>query len=357
MKDSYGRTIDYMRISITDRCNLRCCYCMPHGAQKEPAAQILTFEEIQAVAICGARLGIRHIKITGGEPLVRRGCCRLVKMIKEVPGIETVTLTTNGIRLEEELPGLLEAGIDGINISLDTRDRARYRQITGADGLETVESAIQAACRSGIPVKVNAVSVDFDRAGFAGKDSGTEHLVPDWVSVAELARILPVDVRFIEMMPIGYGKQYETINHETLFKEMQKRYPGMEPDGRHHGAGPAVYYRVPEFKGSLGLISAMHGKFCKDCSRIRLTASGFLKTCLCYPDGEDLRAVLRQDQAAKTRENGHWEWKYADCPDAPDLQKRLSEAMEKAVRSKPGAHCFEQPQAMTEQRNMIDIGG
>ena len=223
--------------------------------------------------------------------------------------------------------------------------------------MKTVESAIQAACRSGIPVKVNAVSIDFDRAGFAGRDSGTEHLVPDWVSVAELARILPVDVRFIEMMPIGYGRQYETINHETLFKEMQKRYPGMEPDGRRHGAGPAVYYQVPGFKGSLGLISAMHGKFCKDCSRIRLTASGFLKTCLCYPDGEDLRAVLRQDQAAKTRENGHWEWKYADCPDAPGLQKRLSEAMEKAVRSKPGAHCFEQPQAMTEQRNMIDIGG
>ncbi len=359
MKDAYGRTIDYMRISITDRCNLRCCYCMPYGAKKQPAVKILTFEEMLAVVICGARLGIRHIKITGGEPLVRRGCAQFVRMVRSVPGIASVTLTTNGILLKENLPELLEAGISGINISLDTRDHLRYWQITGKDGLETVESAIQAASQCGIPVKVNAVSLDFERAGFAGAGrlGSGEDASPDWVFVAEFARSLPVDVRFIEMMPIGYGRRYPAIDHETLFREMQKRYPGMEPDGRRHGAGPAVYYRIPGFQGSLGLISAIHGKFCADCSRVRLTADGFLKTCLCYPDGVDLRAVLRQDQPDEVRENGRRKWRYAGCPGEENLQRRLSAAMEKAVWAKPGAHCFEQPQAMTEQRKMIDIGG
>lgn len=365
MKDSYGRTIDYMRISITDRCNLRCCYCMPEGARKEPPSQILTFEEILAVVICGAGLGIRHIRLTGGEPLVRKGCAQLVRMLKSVPGIETVTLTTNGILLKENLPALLDAGIDGINVSLDTRDRARYRQITGVDGLETVESAIRAACKCRIPVKVNAVSIDFDRCGFGRGDFEEGELqnvsrqfhLPDWTAVAELARELPVDVRFIEMMPIGYGRQYQTISHEQLLEEMKARYPGLEPDSRRHGAGPAVYYRAPGFQGSLGLISAIHGKFCGNCSRVRLTAEGFLKTCLCYPDGADLRAVLRGPESPILRENGHFFWPFAACPGEEGLQRCLREAMEKAILEKPGAHCFEDPQAMREQRNMIDIGG
>ena len=145
MKDALGRTIDYMRISVTDRCNLRCKYCMPYGVECVPRWDILSLEEIQAVGICAAGLGIRHIKVTGGEPLVRRDCCQLVKQLKSTPGIEKVTITTNGVLLERYLDDLAEAGIDGINISLDTLDRDLYQRITGTDALGTVMEAVRRA--------------------------------------------------------------------------------------------------------------------------------------------------------------------------------------------------------------------
>lgn len=328
MKDSFGRTIDYMRISITDRCNLRCRYCMPDGVEWLPMADILTYEEILRVCGAGVQLGIRHIKITGGEPLVRKGCCGLIKSIREIPGIDAVTITTNGILLNRYLTGLKEAGVDGINVSLDTLDRRQYQEITGFDGLEQVLSGIREAAAAGLKVKINAVSLAGDRP-----EDGTY----SWEPVAELARSLPLDVRFIEMMPIGYGKQFETVNHEELKGQMKQVYPDMEPDGRSHGYGPAVYYKIPGFMGGIGLISAIHGKFCSDCNRIRLTSTGYLKTCLCYEDGADLREVLRGN--------------------APAADDRLVEAMMGAIRQKPMAHCFEEPERITEGHNMISIGG
>lgn len=345
MKDSYGRTIDYMRISITDRCNLRCKYCMPYGVDCVEPRDILTLEEIQAVAMAGARLGIRHIKVTGGEPLTRKGCCQVVRMLKSIPGIEKVTITTNGILLGRYLDELLEAGIDGINISLDTVDRDTYREITGYDGLAEVMAVLEQAASLPVPVKVNAVSIDLDGG---------------WVSVAELARRYPVDVRFIEMMPIGYGRNFNTLNHQELLAKLQERYPGMKPDFRVHGFGPAVYYQIPGFSGSIGLISAIHGKFCNDCNRIRLTSQGQLKTCLCFEDGADLKKILRgEDESAegRIRANGHWQWRYQSCPGDRALQERLTAAMSQAIRLKPAAHCFEQPEYITEVHNMVDIGG
>lgn len=346
MNDSYGRTIDYMRISITDRCNLRCKYCMPYGVESVEPKHILTLEEIQAVAMAGAKLGIRHIKVTGGEPMTRKGCCQMVRQLKAVPGIEKVTITTNGILLGRYLEELAEAGIDGINISLDTVDRKTYGEITGYDGLPEVMAVLERAASLPIPVKVNAVSIDFDGG---------------WKDVAELARIYPVDVRFIEMMPIGYGRNFKTLNHEELLAELHSRYPGMKPDQRAHGFGPAVYYQIPGFQGSIGLISAIHGKFCSTCNRVRLTSQGYLKTCLCFEDGVDLREILRGEESGAVsggiRSNGHWQWSYQSCPDDERLQRRLTEAMSRAIQMKPAAHCFEQPERMTEMRNMIDIGG
>ena len=160
MRDGTGRIIDYMRISITDRCNLRCRYCMPDGIQSLPRREILTLEEMEAVAACGARLGIRHIKITGGEPLVRKDCCDLVKRIRKIPGIETVTITTNGILLADNLDRLAEAGIDGINISLDTLDPDRYRELTGGGEIGRVLEGLDLAAAAHIPAKINAVSLD-----------------------------------------------------------------------------------------------------------------------------------------------------------------------------------------------------
>lgn len=351
MKDSRGRTIDYMRISITDRCNLRCKYCMPYGTENVPRWDILTLEEIEAIAVCGAGLGIRHIKVTGGEPLVRKDCCRLVRRLKAVPGIEKVTITTNGVLLGQYLDELSDAGIDGINISLDTVDRNLYQEITGTDALETVINVIKQASTLAVPVKINAVSINFKQN--EGKSG-------DWQTVAELAREYPVDVRFIEMMPIGYGKNFKTIDHQELLASMKKAYPAMEKDDSQHGFGPAVYYRVPGFKGSLGLISAIHGPFCSSCNRVRLTSQGYLKTCLCYEDGVDLRNILRHGEE-RPETAGHYHWPPAGQPFDGEMQremrKKLSHAMEQAILGKPAAHCFENPEQITEAHNMSDIGG
>lgn len=348
MEDAYGRTIDYLRISITDRCNLRCKYCMPEGACLVSRREILTLEEIQAAAIAASSLGIRHIKVTGGEPLVRSGCCELIGRLKSIPGIEKVTLTTNGILLNRYLEALDQAGIDGINISLDSLEPKRYREITGKDGLEEVLSGMEKAILLGIPVKVNAVSIDWEGKG------------EDWMALARLAGRYPVDVRFIEMMPIGYGRDFKPFDHRELLEGLRRAYPGLEADERVHGPGPAVYYRIPGFKGSIGLISAMHGKFCGSCNRVRLTAQGYLKTCLCYEDGADLRKVLREGQeefSDNGQEGKYWRWKYRDCPDDAGLQRRLRETIVQAVKQKPAMHCFEQPDKITESRFMAAIGG
>ncbi|MDD3254051.1 MAG: GTP 3',8-cyclase MoaA [Lachnospiraceae bacterium] len=335
MKDSYGRTIDYMRISITDRCNLRCKYCMPDGVPMVPMSDILSLEEIVQIASCGAKLGIHNIKVTGGEPLVRKGCASLIRELKAIPGIECVTLTTNGLLLEACLQDLLAAGLDGVNISLDTLNSERYDAITGTDGLATVKRAIDLAASASLPVKLNCVSLDWDET-FAGDSQSADG---SWRGMVEFARNHPVDVRFIEMMPIGYGRQFKSLNHQELLENMKRLYPDLTADSGSHGPGPAVYYRIPGFQGSIGLISAIHGKFCENCNRVRLTAQGYLKTCLCYEDGADLRAVLRNGTGGQV------------------LEEELTSAIRQAILKKPNAHCFERPEEMTEQHSMVMIGG
>ncbi len=325
MIDSYGRTIDYLRISVTDRCNLRCRYCMPEKIPTVPMNEILTFEEIRMVAEEAAALGFKYIKLTGGEPLVRKGIPDLIRMLKSVDGIEKVTLTTNGVLLGAMLPDLLAAGLDAVNISLDTLDRDRYREITGLDEIGRVRSALQAACAFGIRTKINAVSLDL----------GDENIR----SLISIAQRDPVDVRFIEMMPIGFGRQFETVNHRELYRKLETMYPGIMIDSREHGYGPAVYYKIPGYRGSIGMISAIHGKFCESCNRVRLTSMGYFKTCLCYNDGADLREILR-----------------ADLPQG-EKREKLRTAIREAIRRKPGEHCFDKPEEITEEAGMNAIGG
>ena len=325
MIDNYGRTIDYLRISVTDRCNLRCKYCMPEKIESVPMSEILTFEEIRTVAEEAAALGFTHIKLTGGEPLVRKGMPELVRILKSVDGIEKVTMTTNGVLLGVMLPELLSAGLDAVNISLDTLDRDQYREITGSDEVRTVRSAIQIAQELGIRVKVNAVSLNLGEENLRG--------------LLDIARKYPVDVRFIEMMPIGFGKNYESVNHNVLYKKLEEMFPGMIIDERPHGFGPAVYYKIPGYRGSVGLISAIHGKFCGTCNRVRLTSQGYLKTCLCYNDGADLREVLR-----------------SSLPEE-EMRVVLRGRIEEVVLRKPGEHCFDKPQNITEEAGMNAIGG
>lgn len=338
MKDSYGRKINYLRISITDRCNLRCRYCMPEDIDTVPMGQILSYEEIAEVSRCAAKLGISKIRITGGEPLIRRDVCDLIRMLKAIPGIDTVALTTNGVLLEQMVPGLAEAGVDGINVSLDTLDRKRYELITGKDELDSVLKGIEAAERIGIPLKINAVSLDPGRY-FGLSSQGEDARLPgDFSDIIGLAQYRPVDVRFIELMPIGYGKDCPGIGHDRLIGMVRDAYPGLEKE-EVQGAGPAVYYRIPGYRGRVGFISAIHGRFCDSCNRIRLTSMGFLKSCLCYDTGVDIKDLLRSDMAHEQK------------------AKALLEGIRQCILQKPAAHVFSGEGEITEKKAMSAIGG
>ena len=218
MKDCFGREIDYLRISITDRCNLRCRYCMPDGMSGKLCHEdVLRYEEFLRIVRAASRLGIRHLKVTGGEPLVRRGCPAFIGALKAVEGIQTVTLTTNGLLLRENLDALVQAGVDGINVSLDTTDPQQYRLITGdsgAGGAEEASAALLEAAKRGIRVKVNAVTMP-----------GT-----DVLSLISFAREHPVDVRFIEMMPIGYGRLFPDSDNRRLIARLAEAFPDLEPE-------------------------------------------------------------------------------------------------------------------------------
>lgn len=329
--DRYNRTIDYVRVSITDRCNLRCKYCMPEDIAFVPHERILRYEEILRVVRILAKQGISKVKLTGGEPLVRRGCPDLVREIKQIDGIEAVTLTTNGVLLEEMLPQLLDAGIDAINVSLDTRNRERYLHVTGKDMYEQVQRGIDAVYKSKVPLKINCVPV-------SGENIDE---IPDFFALAAEKKIA---VRFIEMMPIGYGDQYEAFSAEQVKAMFYERYPEAYPLNKKLGNGPAVYYSAPGFAGEIGIIGAVHEKFCSNCNRIRLTSEGFFKLCLYSGAGIDLRQMLRGGSS----------------------DAEISEAIAEAIQKKPKEHHFGeadlnaaevQDAGNADTRKMSQIGG
>lgn len=319
MVDGYGREINYMRISITDRCNLRCRYCMPQGVTLTNMSEILSYEEIVSVCQQAVSLGITRFKVTGGEPLVRKGADRLVAMIKDIPGVEQVTITTNGILLKEYAKKLKIAGIDGINISLDTLDAEKFRKITGFDALGKVVEGIDAAVDAGLKVKLNSVLTEDNR---------------EYDSLIAFAREKEVLLRFIEMMPIGYGKEQEGISNQWLMETLERRYGTLCPVSESLGNGPSVYYRLPGEETVIGFISAIHGKFCNFCNRIRMTATGEIKPCLCYETSISIKEPLRA---------GNME----------EVKGRLTWSME----HKPYAHCFEEADKITEEKKMVQIGG
>ena len=237
MLDQYGRRINYLRISVTDRCNLRCRYCMPEGVQDVGMKNILTFEEIWEIVKTGVSLGITHIRITGGEPLVRKGCADLILGIRKIPGVETITMTTNGVLLGNYAKQLKEAGVDGVNISLDTLDPEEFCQITGKRELPAVLAGIRAAKDAGLPVKLNAVN--------------RKELDP--VPLVRYAQNENLPLRFIEMMPVGYGKQYVGRSNEELREMLEKTFGTAEKlvdseELSRMGSGPAVYYRFSDLK-------------------------------------------------------------------------------------------------------------
>lgn len=322
MRDAQGREINYLRISITDRCNLRCRYCMPHGVPTAAHGDILTYEELVTVASCAVGLGITRFKITGGEPLVRRDCAALVGMLKALPGVEQVTLTTNGLLLADQMQALYDAGLDGVNVSIDALERQRYSAITGCAGEPPCwERLLEACLDRGWNTKVNVVLQEANRE--------------EWLSLASLAEGLPVDVRFIELMPLGWGSRWSGAEAREALKCLRDRWPDLHPVTEVRGNGPARYYAARGLQGRLGVIDAVSGGFCAGCNRVRLTSTGWLKPCLCFEEGVDLRSLLRSGAEAQA----------------------LCAAMEQAIAAKPAEHCFDRRDAMTERRTMSQIGG
>ena len=323
MLDQFGRSIDYMRVSVTDRCNLRCKYCMPDGVPCEEHEDILRYEEMLRICKAAVRLGITKFKITGGEPLVRKGCTDFITTLKGTPGVEQVTLTTNGLLLADNLDALCGAGIDGINISLDTLDPNRFRALTGSRSMEPEAylGLLKNCCDRGLRTKVNAVLLEENRADVPG--------------LAALAERLPLDVRFIELMPIGYGGAMKRVAPEEALCDLRGRWPDLHPTDEKRGNGPAHYYASDRLLGRIGFIDAVSHRFCADCNRVRLSSTGQLKPCLCFDSTADLRGLLR-----------------AGCTD-----EALTEALRRAVYEKPRAHCFQDRQAMTEHHIMSQIGG
>lgn len=325
MLDKLNRKIDYLRISVIDRCNLRCVYCMPEeGIESIHHDEILTYDEILRICEIVSELGIRKIKITGGEPLVRKDIVNLIRDIKNIDKIEQVTLTTNGILLHEMLDDLYDAGIDAINISLDTLNKDNFKKITRRDGLEKVLMSIDKAYDLGIRVKINCLAIrDFN--------------LRELVEIASFAKDREIDVRFIELMPIGFGKKYTQIDNDEILSILESRFGTFEIVTEKRGNGPAKYYRNQNMKGCIGFISAISHEFCESCNRIRLTSSGFLKLCLHYNKGIDLKGPIRNGISDE------------------DLKKLIHDT----IWNKPISHKFghASEEQDIELKNMVQIGG
>lgn len=324
MIDKLNRKIDYMRISVTDKCNLRCVYCMPEeGVENIPHDEILSYDEILRICKSIAQLGIKKIKITGGEPLVRKDIVKLIGEIKKIEGIEQVTLTTNGVLLYDMIDELHKVGIDAINISLDTLDKEKFKSITRRNEFEKVLKSIYKALELGIKVKMNCLSIK-------------EHNIDEITDIALFAKNHNMDVRFIELMPIGYGNKYSGISNEKLLELLQNRYGTFYKVKEKRGNGPAVYYHNEDFKGCIGFISAISNEFCETCNRVRLTSNGFLKLCLHYNKGIDLKDPMRKGIN----------------------DEQLKNMIYNAIENKPLGHKFYNINSEDiEIKNMVQIGG
>ena len=281
--DNHNRPITYLRLAVTDRCNLRCFYCMPEeGIKYLPKHQVLTYEEMERLVRVLAGLGVNKVRITGGEPFVRTGLMDFMHRLANIDGLTDISLTTNGVLTGPHVTHLAALGVRAVNLSLDTLNRERFKKITRRDELPAVLKTLDALLLAGIQTKINAVVMD---------GQNTQDIVP----LTELTRDLPVDVRFIEEMPFnGEGSHYPILRwtYQRIVDEIRAHFPTLEklPDPPF---STSANYQIPGHRGTIGVIAAFSRTFCGTCNRIRLTAQGTLKTCL-YDDGVlDVRALLR----------------------------------------------------------------
>ena len=325
MKDSHGREINYLRVSVTDRCNLRCVYCVPEeGIRLKPPDEILSYEEMELVLREAVALGLTKVRLTGGEPLVRRGITEFARRVCSIPGIEDVSLTTNGILLEEMAEEIYRAGIRRINISLDTLKPERYAALTRGGDLAKVVRGVYKAVELGFsPVKLNVVLMK----------GINDDEVQDFI---ELCCGNPVHVRFIELMPLGEAHhlaQSGWLSVLSVLDEMRLRVDLSPVDVV--GNGPAKSYRAPGWKGTVGFISALSLHFCDSCNRLRLTSDGKLNPCLASPLEYSVKDVIRSGFSAA----------------------RVRAVFQEAIAAKPFGHRMGEGRAAGNGRMMSRLGG
>lgn len=319
MNDRYGRKIEYLRISVTDRCNLRCRYCMPEEGiiDKKSHSDMLTLEEIYEVVKACASLGVNKVRITGGEPLTRKGITGLIKKISKIEGIKDIAMTTNGLLLKNYAKELKEAGLKRVNVSLDTMDEEKYKYITRFGSLKDILEGIDEAKKIGLlPLKINVVLV----GGFNDDE------IEDFV---KLTLKEDIQVRFIELMPIGQASSWARENFISNTQVLD-RFKDLIPIPREDKSSPAEYYRLPGAKGMVGLINPISHQFCSNCNRLRLTADGKIKPCLHSNQEIDVREAIKSGG-------------------------NLEEIIIKAIWSKPQEHHLNSGESI--KRDMMRIGG
>jgi GTP 3',8-cyclase len=325
LTDTYGRVHNNLRISVTDRCNLRCTYCMPEEVVFMDRSELLTFEEIAHFVRVAAPLGIDKVRLTGGEPLMRRGLETLVRLLVEIPGIKDIGLTTNGLLLADHAQSLYDAGLRRINISLDTLDAGRFREVARRDGLEKVLDGIAAAKKAGFhPIKINAVSI----RGLTDLDA---------VSLAQFARQHGLEMRFIEYMPIGaeaWERSKVYFAHEIL-EQLEREICPLVPAQDYDPRAPAMDFEYTDGGGRVGMIASVSRPFCMSCNRVRLTSDGKLRNCLFALNEVDVKRFLR----------------------GANDDAQLAEVIRQNVREKWEGHEINTARFVKPQRTMHAIGG
>jgi cyclic pyranopterin phosphate synthase len=325
--DTFGRLHDNLRISVTDRCNIRCFYCMPEeGVKFEPRENILSFEEIERFVRVAVRLGIRKLRITGGEPLVRKDLPRLIARLAAIPGIEDIAMTTNGVLLAQHAQALYDAGLRRLNVHLDTLDRERFRQITRRDELPRVLEGLDVAQKLGFgPIKINAVAV--------------KGLVePDIVPLARFGRERGFEIRYIEFMPLdaqGIWDRDRVLRMDTILGMLAREIGPLEAVPDADVRAPATEYRFLDGIGRVGFIASVSKPFCLNCNRVRLTSDGKLRYCLFAVEETDVRSLLRGG--------------------APE--EAIAEAIRENVRQKWLGHEINTQRFVPPPRPMYSIGG
>ena len=325
--DSLGRVHTSLRISVTDRCNIRCFYCMPNeNVRFRPRDEILTFEEITRFVRVVSQMGVRRLRLTGGEPLVRADLAQLVGMVANVPGIEDLALTTNGILLEEQAADLRSAGLRRVNISLDTLDEATFQKISRREGLDRVLAGIAAAQRAGFEqIRLNAIAI---------QGLTEDEIIP----LAGFARERGLELRFIEYMPLDaehHWQSTDVLDGERIREIIEAKFGPLLPVGRVHPGQPAADFEFADGGGRIGLIQPVSQPFCSACDRLRLTAEGQVRNCLFSTAEWDARELLR-----------------GDC-----TNDDLADLIRDCVRAKAAAHGINTIDFVRPERAMYQIGG